>query len=321
MIICIGESLIDFVPGPTSELPAVVASSAGDVSPLPPYRPVAGGSPFNCAIAAARLGATVGFAGTVATDFFGDQIVRVLEANGVELSMVTRVDNPTTLAFVRKDPHGAARYAFYTNDAADRALTREDLPAELPSGALLQMGSISIIADPEGSTILDLAEREHGRRVIVFDPNIRESLIADSADYRDRLKRALRVATILKTSDEDLRWIFPDTSTEVAVGKALEAGVSLVVLTKGAEGSGAYTARSSVEVAAERVDVSDTIGAGDSFMAALLTWVDERGANTVDAVATLSTEELRDALVFASRVAGITCTRVGADPPRRDELR
>ena len=213
MIICTGESLIDFVPqGETSPKRRVTEG----VSALPPYRPVAGGSPLNCAIAAARLGATVAFAGAVSTDFFGDQIVDVLRANQVELSMITRVDRPTTLAFVKKNADGSARYAFFTNDAADRALTLSDLPGELPAGAILQMGSISIIADPEGATILSLAEREHGRRVIVFDPNIRESLVTSERDYRGRLKRALRATSVLKTSDEDLAWIYPNASIEDA---------------------------------------------------------------------------------------------------------
>ena len=307
MIICIGESLIDFVP-------------VEETDSLPLYRPVAGGSPYNCAIAAARLEGNVAFAGTVSRDFFGDQIVERLQANGVSLSMIARVDRPTTLAFVKKESGGAARYAFFTNGAADRALSLDEIPQPLPQEALLQMGSISLIADPEGSTILELAEREHGRRVIVFDPNIRESLIVDEADYRSRLERAIQVATVLKTSDEDLSWIYPELSTKEAAARARAAGVRLVVVTQGAKGSTAYTAGGELFVPADEVEVSDTIGAGDSFMAALLVRLDELGATTPDAVASLDEVALRDLLTFAARISAVTCTRVGADPPYRSEV-
>ncbi len=308
MVVCIGESLIDFVP-----------RDGGGEAALPGYQPVAGGCPYNCAVAVSRLGSDVSFAGAISSDFFGDFIAARLEANGVGLSLVHRVDRPTTLAFVKKAADGSARYAFYTNDAADRALSRELLP-DLPDGAILQMGSISIIAESEGDAILHLAERERGRRVIAFDPNIRESLVEDERDYRERIERALGSATLLKTSDEDLAWIYPDTPVEEAVAAVLDAGVALVVVTRGAEGSTACTATSRVAVAARAVEVRDTIGAGDSFLAALLVWLDERHA-TPQAVASLREEEIREALEFASKVAAITCTRVGADPPTRDEVR
>ncbi len=308
MVVCIGESLIDFVP-----------QDGGGESTLPRYRPVAGGCPYNCAVAVSRLGSDVSFAGAISTDFFGDFIAARLEANGVGLSLVHRVDRPTTLAFVKKAADGSARYAFYTKDAADRALSRELLP-ELAVDAILQIGSISIIADSEGDAILHLAEREHGRRVIAFDPNIRESLVDDERGYRERIDRALRAATLLKTSDEDLAWIYPGTSVEDGVRRALDAGVELVVVTRGAEGSTAYTTSCTATAAAESVEVSDTIGAGDSFLAALLVWLDERDA-TPQTVASFGDEELGEALEFASKVAAITCTRVGADPPTRDEVR
>ena len=310
MVVCIGESLIDFVPA--------AGTSPDDSNGLPVYRPVVGGCPYNCAVAAARLGAQVAFAGTVSVDFFGDQIIARLAANRVDLSLVHRVDRPTTLAFVKKADDGSARYAFYTREAADRALTVDLLP-DLRPGAILQMGSISIIPDPEGSAILHLAERERDRRVIAFDPNIRDSLVDDEEDYRARIDRALSATTLLKTSDEDLAWMFPGRTSEEAAREALAAGVSLVVVTRGATGSTAFTATQKVSVPAERVEVSDTIGAGDSFLAALLVWLDERDART-NTVGRLGRNELAEGLRFASRVAAITCTRVGADPPYRNEV-
>jgi len=307
MIICAGESLIDFVP-------------LSDGEGLPEYRPVAGGCPYNCAIAAARLGGEVGFVGTVSTDFFGDQLIGRLQANRVDTSMIHRLDQPTTLAFVKKSSTGSARYAFYTIDAADRALTIELMPDPLPDRAIVQIGSISLIADPEGSAILQLAERELGRRVIAFDPNVRDTLISDERDYRRRVDRALAASTILKTSDEDLEWIYPGLDVAGAVRKVIEKGVALVVVTRGAEGSTAFTATQKVDVLAERVEVSDTIGAGDSFLAALLVWLDEHDVTEPGEVGSLPADSLDGILRFASRVSAITCTRVGAEPPYRDEL-
>ena len=316
MIICIGESLIDFVPRETPE-PGGPATGGPR---LPGYSPVAGGCPYNCSIAAARLGAEVFFAGTVSRDFFGDHIVERLQGNRVGLDYVSRVDGPTTLAFVKKEPDGSARYAFYTAGAADRALDREHLRTPLSEGAILQMGSISIIPDPEGTTILELAEAERGRRVIAFDPNVRETLADDPDDYRRRIARALGASTILKTSDEDLAWIFPEDYVDAAVSRVLGLGVRLVVVTRGAAGSEAITESVRVRVPAEQVEVSDTIGAGDSFLAALLVWMDEHGVIDAPAVEALGERELTEALEFASTVAAVTCTRVGADPPYRDDL-
>jgi len=315
MIICIGESLIDFVPisQPTN------GDESGAAS-LPEYRPVAGGCPYNCAISAARLGAKVAFVGTVSTDFFGDQLLSRLGDNTVDTSMIHRVDHPTTLAFVKKSPSGSARYAFYTISAADRAFSAEHVPVPIPAHAIVQIGSISLIADPEGATILDLAERERGRRIIAFDPNIRDTLITDEDDYRRRVDRALAATTVLKTSDEDLEWIYPGVSLDEAVRRVRRKGVELVVVTRGSEGSAAYTASRTVTVAAIDVEVSDTIGAGDSFLAALLVWLDEAGVVEPGSVGGLSIDELTEALEFASRVSAVTCTRVGAEPPYRSEL-
>jgi len=159
-----------------------------------------------------------------------------------------------------------------------------------------------------------------GRRIIAFDPNIRDTLIADEEDYRRRVDRALDATTVLKTSDEDLEWIYPGVSLIEAVRRVRARGVELVVVTRGAEGSAAYTASKSVTARALEVEVSDTIGAGDSFLAALLVWLDEAGVVEPGAIDSLSSYELADALEFASRVSAVTCTRVGAEPPYRSEL-
>lgn len=309
MIICAGESLIDFVP-----------QDHAAAHSLPDYRPVAGGSPFNCAIAAARLGGEVAFLGAVSRDFFGDQIVDRLSQNGVGRELVARVDRPTTLAFVKKERDGSARYAFYAIDSADRALDTAAAPASLAAGAILQIGSISLIANPESDAILRLAEHHRAAGLVVLDPNVRPSLIGDEADFRARIDRALAAAVVLKCSDEDLGWLFPDDEIEDAASRVLSAGVELVVVTRGAEGSTAFTGDDRIDVPAVATTVSDTIGAGDSLLAALLVWLDEHDVRRPDDLCRLDRGSLSEMLGFAARVAAVTCSRVGADPPWRGEV-
>ena len=230
MVICAGEALIDFVPQGT----AVRGSD------LPGFTPVAGGSPFNCAIAAARLGAAGPFASAISTDMFGEHLVERLRAENVDLSLVQRNDRPSTLAFVKRDPSGSASYAFLADGAADRSFSLEKFPAHLPEGGVLQFGSISLIGDPAGRAVLDLVEREQANRVVAFDPNIRPTVIVDEADYRARLERALRASAVLKTSNEDLEWMFPGLPLDEAVQASMERGVRVVIVTRGADGPEAF---------------------------------------------------------------------------------
>ena len=310
MVTCIGESLIDFVPEGTVE------NGFG----LPIWKPVAGGSPFNCAIAAARLGAEVQFVGTVSTDMFGDHIMERLRSEQVDVSLIKRVDFPSTLAFVKREANGAASYAFLARKSADRAFTLDMVPAHLPAGGLLQFGSISLIGDPAGQSILNLVAREKNRRVCAFDPNIRPNVVTDEAVYRARLEEALAASSILKTSDEDLEYMYPGRSLEDAVDAAMQKGVRIVIVTRGAEGTEAYFDGRKTSAPAIPVEVADTIGAGDSFHAALLVWLNEHGVGEPGDLDELRIEDIREALVFATKVAAFTCSRTGSDPPRRHEL-
>lgn len=309
MIINMGEALIDFVP-----------ESEGTGRSVR-YIPSPGGSPYNCAIAAGRLGSDVQFLGKVSTDFFGDQLVSHLTENNVGVDYLKRTADPTTLAFVQKAPGGHARYAFFTNGAADRTLQISELPSGLPDGAMLQYGSISLIPDPTSNTILSLAEREGAGHITSFDPNIRTVLVDDADNYRRRLDRAVAAASIVKVSDEDLEWIYPGLSVLSAAEQMLEAGVLLVVVTRGEEGALGITKDGTIEAGATRTDVSDTIGAGDSFHAALLHWLDRRGVHKPEDLSGVTSNGLREALTFAGKVAAITCSRPGADPPWESELK
>lgn len=309
MIIFTGEALIDFIP---------VRDSSGKRA----YVPAPGGSPYNTSIATARLEAPAAFLGGISRDFFGDRLVQNLTENGVGISLVSRNDNPSTLAFVDRSPGGEPRYAFFAREAADRQIRSRDIPTIPEETAAIAFGSISLLGEPMGTSVIQLVEREHGagRRVLSFDPNIRESLITDAPRYRERVDRAVAASTIVKISDEDLAWILPGVELPVAAEELLSRGPSLVVVTAGGQGSHAFTSQTSVSSAAERTSVVDTIGAGDSFHAAVLAWLHHSRRLERNAIADLQTAHLSEMLRFASAVAAKTCSRAGADPPRLAEV-
>ena len=307
MIVYTGEALIDFIP---------VTDTDGQVA----YRPSPGGSPYNSAIAAARLGAPVSFLARIATDFFGDQLVDRLDDNRVDTSRIVRSDLPTTLAFVKKNERGEARYAFYASGSADRALSHADLSALPTEAEVIAFGSISLIADPVSASILDLVEREQTRRVISFDPNVRPVLVADASDYRARLDRGISAATILKVSDEDLSWITGHANLERGARELRSRGPELVVVTAGDAGAFALTSEGIARTEALPTSVVDTIGAGDSFHGGMLVWLRHHGLLSRTGIASLNQERATEMLRFAAAVASIACSRPGADPPRMDEL-
>ncbi len=307
MIVHIGEALIDFIP-------------MGDAEEQPTYRPAPGGSPYNSAIACARLDVPAAFLGKISSDFFGDQLVDNLASNGVSTEMIVRPAAPSTLAFVKKTASGEARYAFFTNGAADRALTTAEIPALADAARAIQFGSISLIADPTGSTILDFVEGEGERRVVSFDPNIRAVLIDDEADYRLRVQRGVAASTIVKVSDEDLEWIAGTSDLESAAREMIGRGAHLVVVTLGDKGSFACTADNTVRARAVPTTVSDTIGAGDSFHAAILAWLYHEGLLSRDRIRVLPPDGMERMLAFAGTVASVTCSRPGADPPRLSDI-
>tara|TARA_B100000614_G_scaffold119494_1_gene107118 strand:- start:27 stop:989 length:963 start_codon:yes stop_codon:yes gene_type:complete len=307
MIVHTGEALIDFIP--------VV-----DADDNAAYRPSPGGSPYNSAIAVARLDVPVAFLGKLSRDFFGDQLLARLAENGVGTDWIARTDAPSTLAFVKKTEAGEARYAFFADGAADRSLTATDVPSLKPEVQAIVFGSISLIADPVSATILDLVERESAHRVVSFDPNIRTVLVRDEDDYRRRVARGIAASTIVKVSDEDLAWIVGTADLESAARTLLTQGPRMVVVTAGGDGAFAVWGDSIARVPAVPTSVSDTIGAGDSFHAALLSWLHTNGLLDRETVGTLDARRVEAMLRCAATVAAHTCSRPGADPPTRSEL-
>ena len=306
MIVSCGEALIDFIPARAED---------GEVA----YRPAAGGSPYNVALALGRLGAKAGFMGGLSADFFGSLLSSVLETSKVDLSHTVRTDRPTVLAFVSFG-NGEPRYAFYDEGSAARLFDPAEAGSLGPEVECLHAGSISLAAEPVASHIERLFFAQAGRRVLSIDPNIRPSLVRDEPSYRARLDRMLGAADVVKVSRADLQWLAPGTDPREWARARIEGGAALVVLTAGSEGARAITAALDVRQPALSVEVVDTVGAGDAFTAGLLWALQSHGLLSREALRAVSEPDLRAALELAVRVAALTCTRAGANPPWRDEL-
>ena len=279
-----------------------------------------GGSPFNVALGLARLGQTVGFCGGISTGFAGERLMRALADEGIATTAVARIDAPTTLSLIGLDARGVPSYAFYGHGAADRLLRPEHL-ASVPAGAkAFHFGSYAMVVQPVAGTQRQLVEREHPRSVISYDPNIRCNVEPDLDVWRATLRWMLPRTHLLKVSDEDLALLYPGRSLDDFAQVALAAGTPLVVITRGSEGATGYTRTGRVSMPPVRVAVVDTVGAGDTFQAALLTWLAETGRLSAQAIANIDPAALADALGFAGCAAAITCGRRGADLPRRADL-
>jgi fructokinase len=277
-------------------------------------------------VAVGRLGVPVAFLGRISRDFFGESLVARLAANGVGTGLIARSGQPSTLAFVKLIEGEEPQYAFYTEGSADRSLLASDLPQELPEEArCLLFGSISMTMEPAASTIEALVLRESGRMVVSFDPNVRPVMVVDRDAYIRRMELWFKAATIVKISGADLDYVYPELSREAALERVLSFGASLLVTTLGAEGALALGKRQGGErfgakAPGAKVLVADTIGAGDSFHAAFLAWLELNGRMSKEAIAALSEAELEQALLFSNRAAALVCARRGAEPPSLAEL-
>ncbi|MFD5831507.1 carbohydrate kinase [Lentzea sp. NPDC060358] len=306
MIVVAGEALVDMVP-------------VGD-DELTPLAPKLGGGPYNVAVALGRLDVPTGFLSRVSTDHFGEQLVKRLHASGVRTDLVQRGQENTTLAVVGLAEDGSARYAFYVEGTADRLV--ED-PGPLGEDVrALSFGTLSLVLEPGASVYEKVLRRESKRVLTALDPNIRAGLIDDPGAYRARFASWLPDVGLLKVSVEDARWLAGDDDADVIeIARTwISQGPAAVVLTKGGDGLSAITATDQVDVPPVRVDVVDTIGAGDTVQGALLAWLHDHDALDAGKVRALSREEWTAALAYAGAAAAITCSRAGAEPPFASEL-
>ena len=307
MILCCGEALIDMLPRETTE---------GGTA----FVPFAGGSVFNTAIALGRLSVPTGFFSGLSSDFFGEVLRDALARSNVDYSYSAISDRPTTLAFVRL-VDGQARYAFYDENTALRMLSESDIPLIDDAIDALLFGCISLISEPCGSVYEALMTREASKRVMFLDPNIRAGFVTDREKHLARMKRMIALADVVKLSDEDLDWFGEKGSHDEIAAEWLKLGPKLIVITKGAHGADAYTAKATVRVPGVKVDVVDTVGAGDTVNAGILASLHGQGLLTKEAVANLDEDQIHAAVALGVRAAAITVSRAGANPPWAHEMK
>ncbi len=303
MIAVCGEALIDMTP-------------AGE-----DFRPRAGGSPFNVAVGLGRLGVATTFLGRISTDPFGETLVRRLEQNRVDTSLLARGPELTTLGFVHPLPGGGETYSFYAERSADRMLSLGDLPAALPGVEALHFGSFSLALEPGGTVLRTVMEREAGRCLVSLDPNVRPSLLPERDVYRPLLERMVAAAGLVKVSEVDATWIYPGAAVADIAARWRQLGAALVVVTRGAGGSWATNGAVTATAPAHPVpNLVDTIGAGDAFTSGLLAWLASHQRLHRRAILELDESALGDSLRFAALVSALTCGRPGAEPPTQSEV-
>jgi fructokinase len=307
MLLSCGDALVDFLP---------VKSSDGRDATVP----VVGGSCLNIAVGMARLGAPAGFVGGISTDLFGRMIADHASASQVDLRYVTRSDCQTTLAFVRTIA-GEPQYAFYDEATASRNWTYRQGSIPFDEIEAIHVGSTTLANDNGAAQALAMIEDAGGSTTISFDPNCRPNLVRHKARYVDQMNAFAAAADIVRMSDVDFEFLYGGNDYAGKAKSLIEAGAGLVVVTRGIKGAHAWHGGAgAVEVQAPAVDVVDSIGAGDSFQAALLFALRAIGRIKTGPLSQMNSNELRRVLSFASICAAFTCGRAGADPPRQSDV-
>ena len=310
MLTVIGEALID----------EVVQAGQDPV-------PHVGGSPMNVAVGLARLGHPVQFLGRFGRDPYGDMVAGHLRSNDVMVPL-SPDSHPTSVARAVLDPEGAASYEFALDWSLPDLAGIEGSPHCMLSGTtLLHTGSIATMLAPGAAHVLAAVMDAHPHATIAYDPNCRPTIITDVDYARAQAEDFVRLADVIKASDEDLEWLYPGVDPKesarswLAMGGA--EGPAVVVVTQGGDGPWAVCAAGEAACDAPPVQVVDTVGAGDSFMAALLSTLVDReldGAQRRAQLRGISRETLADIIGYAARAAAITVSRAGANPPNRAEL-
>ncbi|MDT8905601.1 carbohydrate kinase [Pseudomonas sp. CCNWLW56] len=285
------------------------------------FKAIAGGSPFNVAVGLRRLGRESALFGGLSTDYLGRRLRQVLLSEGVSANYLVDFDAPTTLAMVAVGANGSPHYSFRGEGCADRQLTLEHLPALGPEVRGLHFGSFSLVVQPIADALLALAQRESGQRLISLDPNVRLNPQPDIELWRARIGTLVQFADLIKVSDEDLGLLYPERDPGTVIQGWLEHRCQLVFLTRGGQGATVFSRRhGSWSMPAQQVKVADTVGAGDTFQAALLTWLSENELDSAEGLQTLERDQVSAMLQFAMGAAALTCGKTGPDLPYRHQL-
>ncbi|WP_208948156.1 carbohydrate kinase family protein [Segnochrobactrum spirostomi] len=306
MILVSGETVID-----------LFSETAPDGATV--FRPVEGGSPFNMAIGCARLGAPTAFLWALSTDIFGKRFRAALEKSGLVLDWALETSRNSTLSFVDLSS-GSPAYTFLDEGSAGRLFDPAEAPPIDDRATLLHVGSYVLGTEPVGARLEALVAREASRRLISLDINVRPSLVTDAETYKARLSHIVSLASIVKASDEDLAWLMPGRSPlEVAEGW-IAGGAALAIVTLGAKGSLIVCREAVAERPTKATKIVDTVGAGDAFMAGILSGLERRGFLTRAALDGLSLSDITSLADEASTIAAIVCSRRGPDMPWKNEV-
>lgn len=309
MILTCGEALFDMFARPSEAAARHGVTVDG----------VVGGSPLNVALGLSRMGDDAGLFTRISTDMLGKRLTAFMADNGVSDRYCVKTDNLTTISLIETGPDGHPLYSIYCQGTADCSMELSDIPDTLDdSVTAIHLGSFATVFEPTGATLRTFARQEAERRFISFDPNVRTMVVADLDLWRQRIGEMLPLAGLVKASDEDVGLLWPGKPLEWFVEQALVAGADLAFVTRGPDGAIAASADGRLtHVPGVKVDVIDTVGAGDTFMAACL--------HHLSAANILSGGDARRADIvemaqFAIRASAMTCTRRGADLPTLDEI-
>lgn len=282
-----------------------------------------GGSALNVALGLARLGHESAFFSKMSGDLYGRRIRAYMQREGIDQRFLIETHRNTTLAMVSVSESGSAEYSFYIEGTADRSVEVDEVPRSFPESleAIHIGGSYSTVSEPTASSLAQLIAQETGQRFVSYDPNIRSSIQPDLDVWRVRVAATVPVVAMVKASEEDLEQLYPGRTADAVLSDWMSQGAALAVVTRGEHGALAYAA-SGIQSSVEGVEVAviDTVGAGDTFQAALLSQLQEKRVLSRSAIGGLDREGLDELVGFAVRAAAITCSRRGADLPRRGDL-
>jgi len=311
MYLVCGEALFDFF---SEEDASGLASKVN-------FKAIAGGSPFNVAVGLRRLGVESALFAGLSTDYLGRRLQQVLADEGVRADFLVDFAAPSTLAMVAVGANGSPHYSFRGEGCADRQLTLEHLPALGPEVRGLHVGSFSLVVQPIADTLLALVRRESGQRLISLDPNVRLNPEPNIELWRSRVATLVEYADLIKVSDEDLSLLYPEEDPQRVIEGWLQHRCQLVFLTRGGEGATVFSrVHGEWSVPASTVKIADTVGAGDTFQAALITWLTEQQLDSIEGLKQLGREQIDAMLKFAVQAAALTCSKTGPDLPYRHQL-
>ena len=292
-----GEVLIDLIPDGSDR------------------KPIVGGGPANTAKALSMIGIDTQFIDGISNDNYGQIAKKELLASGVKLDYVKYSDKPTCLAIVSLSDSGSASYKFIIENTATFDFTSDWLPnPQTEPPTLLHIGTLATAIEPGASVLFEWAQSVAKVAPIVFDPNIRPAVMNDRKQYVLQVERWVSISSVIKVSDEDIKWLYPSLEIDQVINNWLAKGPSLIVVTYGDKGLAGYRIDEKVSVDAIKVLVADTVGAGDTVGAILVEAIVKDGLDTLNGV------RLEMMLKRAAKAAAITVSRSGANPPTPKEI-